>query len=610
MVETPLTKSVAFKLEVERVALLYRQNIPGVLGLLLYAFSYAYVCGDVMGSNTVRIWLGVVFVSAMLRLGASWLWLRSRDQIENLAQVRRWLRFIQSQLFVSGAAWGVAGWMMRYSNTPEQQIFVSMTVVFMVAGGIVCWSISPRAMLFVVVPAFVPWSLGQVFSDNPLSVLMGILSLLYLVLGTRVGLALHRYVEDSLKLTIENAQLNEVLKNEIRERDVHEAANKAKSMFLANASHEIRTPLAAISGFVEALLQSIDESSPDSQQAKSDLLAIDRNSRHLISLMNDFLDLSKLESGHLEVQKKPVNLRGEIQQSVQMVQSALDAKKLNFELSCDPSLPEMIESDALRFRQILVNLLSNGIKFSSAGTLKVRVSHQRASADDGRLVINVADSGMGMNESTKRHLFEPFVRGASEEVQRVSGSGLGLTLSRNLARSMGGDLKLIDSTLGEGSQFEFSVGTGSIHGLAVPAPIERFVATNQLPGLLVLVVDDDADLRDLMKRFLERQGAIVDIATNGQQAIDRALTQRYDVILMDMKMPVLDGYAATSQLRANGYRSPVIALTAYANSCDRRRSLEAGCDNYLTKPVDFSNMLRLVRTYVPFREPVLRHLDS
>lgn len=246
----------------------------------------------------------------------------------------------------------------------------------------------------------------------------------------------------------------------------------------------------------------------------------------------------------------------------------------------------------------MVNLLTNAIKFTERGRITIRIAHETSSAGEGTLSVRIGDSGIGMDELTQANLFEPFMRGSSKEVQRVSGSGLGLALSRHLARLLGGDLKLISSSRGSGSTFELTVHTGTVTGLKVPKRNHKSTEKDQLVGAHLLVVDDDADLRDLMKRFLVRQGARVDVADNGATAVERASGQRYDVILMDMKMPIINGYEATAALRRRGYKGPVIALTAYANSDDKQRSLEAGCDNYLSKPVDFGFMVSTIRSYL------------
>ncbi len=594
-------------LEIERLTLLYRQNIPGLLGLLMYGLSYAYVCHDVMSPTMLAAWVSVVVISCAARALASLLWMKKGPLVQTIEATRPWLRFLNAMLFISGAAWGVAGWMMRYSHTPSQQIFVSLTVVFMVAGAIVCWSISKYAMFLVVLPAFIPWAVGQIYSDDPMTIFMGFLSLIYLILGSRVGISLNRYVENSLKLNIENIELNRKLQNDILNKAraeesmrlavVHEAANQAKSMFLANASHEIRTPLAAISGYVEALMNQLQNPAGHEPQMRSDLIAIDRNTKHLISLVNDFLDLSKLETGRIYLQKSAMHLRNEIEEALQMLRSPLESKNLKLNLILEPTLPVLIYSDPLRFRQILVNLISNAIKFTAQGTIEIKVSHRQLETTDGKLIVQITDTGLGMDENTVAHLFEPFIRGRSEEVQRVSGSGLGLTLSRNLARLLGGELSLLHSKPGIGSEFELTLNTGPQQNLKLTAAVRTPQTSCRLSPASILVVDDDQDLRELMQRFLERHGAKVDVAQNGRIAVDMALQKTYGVVLMDMKMPLLDGYEATHELRRRGYVKPIIALTAYANTEDKEKSLLAGCDNYLAKPVNFEFMLETIASY-------------
>lgn len=379
-----------------------------------------------------------------------------------------------------------------------------------------------------------------------------------------------------------------------RERDLHEAANNAKSVLLANASHEIRTPLAAILGFADTLLRShhLDD------QSRRDVQSIHRQGNFMVSLVNDLLDLSKIETNRLYIQKAPMNPASELEDSISVIRSALEDQKHSIQVHYESQIPETVLADSVRFRQVVINLLSNAVKFTSQGTITVRVSFSADASGEGTLSIQVADTGMGMDLTTQKNLFQPFFRGENAEVQRVQGSGLGLALSERLARLMGGSLKLLNSAPGQGSTFELSLQVGNLRslklvsaGLGRTPNMDRVTIekeTGFLKGRRVLVVDDSEDLRVLMTRYLTKQGAEVETAENGQMAISMALAKPFDVILMDLKMPVLDGYKATSELRSKGYQKSIVALTAQASVEGQKNCLENGFDGYLSKPVDMN----------------------
>lgn len=386
-----------------------------------------------------------------------------------------------------------------------------------------------------------------------------------------------------------------------RERDLHEAANHAKSVFLANASHEIRTPLAAILGFTEALLGD----STLSDQSRKDVRSIHRQGNYMVSLVNDLLDLSKIETNRLYIQKAPMNLVREIEDSISVVKALAEEKKLSLKVNYKTLIPETVQADSVRFRQVLINLLTNAVKFTGAGSVTVEISFSSDAQNEGVLKIQVSDTGLGMDHVTQENLFQPFVRGEDPEVQRVQGSGLGLALSLSLMRMMGGDLRLVSTRPGDGSTFEMILNVGPMKDLRlVPAdqpkvlPKEIVKVAKEkafLQGQRVLVVDDSSDLRALMTRYLSREGAQVETAENGAEAVERAMGHPYDIILMDIKMPVMDGYKATTILRERGYQKPIVALTAQASVDGQQKSFEMGFDGYLSKPVDMMLLKEILR---------------
>ena len=373
-----------------------------------------------------------------------------------------------------------------------------------------------------------------------------------------------------------------------------EAANQAKSEFLANMSHEIRTPMNAILGYTEVLKRGIGKGVDRNKY----LQTISSSGEHLLQVVNDVLDLSKVESGHLEIESIPLAPHLLIQDVVGVLAVKAEEKGLRLHFDVTGPMPETIQSDPTRLRQIVTNLLANAIKFTDKGGVKVVA---RLSSGDGErlLCIDVIDSGIGMKESALESIFDQFVQADSSVTRRFGGTGLGLPISRRFARLLGGDI-LVRSGAG-GSTFTATIDTGPLDGVKLLEPAEALSATREasaaasghwvFPGHRVLVVDDGEENRELVSLVLSEVGLEVEGAENGRVGVDMASTGRFDVVLMDMQMPVMDGYAAASLLRSEGFEKPIIALTAHAMKGSERECLDAGCSGLLTKPVDIDVLI-------------------
>lgn len=366
-----------------------------------------------------------------------------------------------------------------------------------------------------------------------------------------------------------------------------DAANRAKSDFLTMMSHEIRTPLTSIIGFAE-LLGSAAEPAVRGQAGQ----VILRNGQHLLSVINDILDLAKIEAGRLGLEQVPFS-PAEMAWGVESVMSAqARSKGIEFVLAIDYPLPAQVLGDPTRWQQILFNLCGNAVKFTELGTVGMTLRYDAA---QGRLSCAVSDTGIGMSETQLAQLFKPFSQADSATTRRFGGTGLGLYLVRELATKMGGAVT-VASTPGQGSRFEIVIPAAAPEGAAwlEAAPQHtRMLAPEggvaQLQGR-VLLAEDGPDNRTLIGAFLSRRGLACELAENGAQAVERALAGGFDLILMDIQMPVMDGVAATRLLRAAGLTCPIVALTANIMPEDVARYLAAGCSDCLGKPLDMARM--------------------
>ncbi|TWO70636.1 response regulator [Caenimonas sedimenti] len=375
-----------------------------------------------------------------------------------------------------------------------------------------------------------------------------------------------------------------------------DAANRAKSEFLANMSHEIRTPMNAILGFTELLRRGYGKSEQESGRY---LATIHQSGRHLLALINDILDLSKVEAGQLTVESMPAAAHDVVRGAVAELEPKAREKGIALLLDVDGKLPAQVATDPGRLRQVVLNLLSNAVKFTERGAVRVRLA-----CTEGRYTVEVADSGIGIAADKVDAMFDPFTQADASITRRFGGTGLGLAISRRLARALGGDLTAT-STLGVGTRMLFSFDPGPLAGarwltadevLADAAPAPVLAARNrwQIPPSRVLVVDDGPENRELVALVLADHGLWVEEAENGQVALDMLERAGFDLVLMDMQMPVLDGFEATRRLRARGDKTPVMALTANAMKGYDEEVLAAGCTAYLTKPVDIDRLVATV----------------
>jgi PAS domain S-box-containing protein len=379
---------------------------------------------------------------------------------------------------------------------------------------------------------------------------------------------------------------------DLRESKEHaEEADRAKTVFLRNVSHEIRTPLSAILGMAQ-LLRSNNVADGRRDDLEGRILA---NGRLLLGLVDELLDLSKIESGKVDFDAHPISARSAVAEVLTVLEPQAQEKGLRLWLDAAPEGQHVVLADAKRLRQILMNVVGNAVKFTARGEVRVRLTDESTQ----RLHVDVSDTGIGLSPAQGELLFEPFAQADVSISRRFGGTGLGLALSRRLARAMGGDLAVSEGAPGQGTTLRLSLARGPEVPLRSSSsmPADGDLAPSQLRGLRLLLADDNEDIRIVMTTLLGGLGAEVIEASDGIEAVAMCEREAIDLVLMDVRMPRLDGLGATRELRKLGVRVPIIALTADAVLQHSRECLAAGCSAHVAKPVDFDRLVAVIHQF-------------
>ncbi len=423
------------------------------------------------------------------------------------------------------------------------------------------------------------------------------------------------------------SSLKKIEEQLVKAREMADMANRSKSEFLANMSHEIRTPLTSILGYADVL----SSANVSAAEVAEGVATIRNAGSHLLTIINDVLDLSKIEAGKMTVERIPFSPLNLIREVLSLLQQTAQAKGIVLNARSMGPIPKTVVSDPVRIRQILMNLVGNALKFTEQGRVSVSVEFVPRSAHQSHgLIFEVKDTGIGMTQEQCAGLFEPFMQADASTSRQFGGTGLGLAICRRMAALLDGDI-VARSERGVGSSFKVNIAIELTENIDMldslsligenPVPMETAGEEIRLNGRILLAEDNPVNRR-LFEQILRNAGAIVDVAENGQVAVEKALhamkrdssskefRRGYDVILMDMQMPVLDGYGATRQLRDRGYQGPIIALTAHALDEDRKKCIETGCSDVATKPIEKTRLISVCRRAIEAQTAVLCDEDS
>lgn len=381
-----------------------------------------------------------------------------------------------------------------------------------------------------------------------------------------------------------------------------EQANLAKTTFLANMSHEIRTPLNAIIGFSEMLTHI----GPSQKEAESLTKNMRKSAAQLTRIIDDILDLSKVEVGKLEIQSREIFLVPFIQEIESIMDLRAKEKSIEWRVNYEFPLPEKINTDDVRAKQVLMNLIGNAIKFTEKGFVELSIFSKPIANHKSELYFRVRDTGCGISEVYQEVLFEPFSQDALQNQKKFGGTGLGLALSKKLAKQLHGDITLVQSKENVGSEFLFTLEVGEtlpnewIENKDFTSELteeEHSGISGVLDGVKILLVEDSEDNQMIFSHFLHAAGANLTVAINGTQAVQAAHSEEFDLILMDIQIPEIDGKEATRRIRKNGFSGPILALTAHAMPEEKASCIEAGCDGQITKPVTGAQLIKETKQY-------------
>ncbi len=546
---------------------------------------------------TTPVWLSVYMPSAMsiVVILRTIQWIAARKQVDSLTfdqLVRARQRMTLFGPLLSFGFTMIGLELMTHGDATQQTLVIMMIWIMAVVSGF-CLHAVPRAAIAVVLSSTVPMGVGFAFNEH--SIISYLVPVFTVVAGLVIYVLLETYknfakiVRTTQVLMVKQAELDVTLAKLTAARDQARGASQAKSDFLAAMSHELRTPMNGILGMAQSL-----QSADIPEQERDKVSVIMDSGGSLLALLNDVLDFSKIDAGKLDISPAPGDLKLMLQRTCSLFEPQATEKGVKLRLNHDPDMADQLVFDPMRVRQCLNNLISNALKFTIEGEVTISVTSRALTGDERIISVEVADTGIGIAPQAQANLFQAFTQADGTITRRFGGTGLGLAISRQLARLMGGDIS-VESVEGEGSRFTLTFRATAHRSGHDQAPVKPAAvspgspSSSALRGRRVLLTDDNLTNRQVARLLIAPHGCTIVEAVNGQEALDKLAAEPFDLVLLDIHMPVMDGKEAIRRIRssAEAWRQiPVIALTADAMLGDREALMALGMTDYLSKPVD------------------------